>query len=1705
MKKTSKAERLRSTPSRQSWRERLHQSCVPLAVAATRAYLIVRWPVMAVLASLFLFAVPSARAESVGPVLITQNVDESKLVTLGGNTRPEAKAKYDRGLVADNLLMEHMLLLLKRSPEQERELEKLIDELHDSSSPNFHRWLTAKEFGERFGVAKPDRDTIKNWLQSHGLKVNVDYTNGLLIDFSGTAGQVREAFHTEIHNLNVKGVKHIANMSDPRIPAALAPAVVGVVSLHDFMPHTLSKLRPNYTFGGCFIGTCYVVVPADLATIYNLNPLFSAGISGQGQTIVVIEDTNVSSTTDWTTFRSTFGLSSYTGGSFTQINPAPPKGANNCTNPGVTGAAVEATVDAEYASAAAPNAAIVLASCSSTATFGGLIALQNLLNESGTPPAIMSISYGECEAVNGAAANAAFNSTYQQAVTEGVSVFVAAGDNGATMCSSSAFEDTATYGIGVSGFTSTPYNVSVGGTDYGDTYAGTNSTYWNAGNSPTYGSAKSYVPEIPWNDSCASSLIAEFNGFSQTYGSSGFCNSSAGESDYISTVSGGGGPSGCATGSPSQSDVVSGTCAGWPKPSWQTLVGNPSDGVRDIPDVSLFAADGVWDHYYLACFTGRGYTCTGAPDTWLGAGGTSFAAPIMAGIQALVNQKADARQGNPNFVYYSLAASQYGASGDSACNSTLGHRVGSSCIFYDVTQGDNDVDCTGTNNCYLPSGTNGVLSTSNSAYQPAYGTTTGWDFATGIGTVNAYNLVNNWPAGFTLTASPSSVTIAQGSNGTSTITITPSNGFSGSVTLSASGLPNGVTAAFSPNPATSNGTLTLTASGTAATGTVTVTITGTSGTLTNTMPLSLTVNAPPSFSLSASPNAVTITQSGQGTSTITITPLNGFSGSVTLSASGLPNGVTAAFSPNPATSSGTLTLTASATAATGTVAVTITGTSGALTKTTTLSLAVQGFSLSASPNAVTITQSGQGTSTITITPLNGFSGSVTLSASGLPNGVTAAFSPNPATTTSTLTLTASATAATGTVAVTITGTSGTLTETTTLSLAVQGFSLSASPNAVTITQGGQGTSTITITPLNGFSGSVTLSASGLPNGVTAAFSPNPATTTSTLTLTASATAATGTVAVTITGTSGALTNTTPLSLTVNAPPNFSLSASPNAVTIAQGGANGTSTITITPVNGFSGNVTLTASGLPKGVTASFSPNPAASTSILTLTASATAATGTVTVTVTGTSGALTKTTTLSLTVNPPPSFSLSASPNAVTITQSGQATSTIAITPLNGFSGSVTLSASGLPNGVTAAFSSNPTTGTSTLTLTASATAATGTVTVTITGTSGALTNTTPLSLTVNAAPNFSLSASPNAVTITQSGQGTSTITITPSNGFSGSVTLSASGLPSGVTAAFSSNPTTGTSTLTLTASGSATTAAATVTITGTSGSLTATTTLALTVNQAFTVPATLTAPTAASPGQSTSTTMSISTVGGSAFTSNVTYALSGLPAGATYSFSPTQISANAASPATVTITVQTAGPFTGSTAGARHKLLGDKQRLWLPLSLPLAGMLLVGLAGRGLPRRYKIVGLCLAMALTGFLVACGGGGGSTSAPVIVTVSPSTVNTLYPNLTDAPPQTVNLTATVSNTTNQAVTWAITANGTNDSVTSTGTNTATYTAPTAVPPGVVTVTATSQTATTATGNAAITIKTPTPAGTYPVTVTVTEGSIQHTTGFSLQVN
>jgi subtilase family serine protease len=698
--------------------------------------------------------------------LITAPVNETKLQRLAGNTRSEARSENDAGAVADGFAMEHMLLQLKRPAEQEAAAAAAVDALHNPKSPTYHKWLTPEQFGQTYGPAQSDIDAVTAWLTMKGFTVHSVYPNRTTIDFSGTAGQVREAFHTEIHHLNVNGESHVANMSDPQIPAALAAAVKGVVSMHDFKAHPMKSAmrrpmksaRAQDTFTSQGYQT-WAVTPADLATIYNLTPLFNAGYSGVGQTIAVVEDARLYDNSDWDTFRSTLGLSQYTGGSLKVTQPAPAAGGSNCNAPGLAGGDdAEATLDAEWATAAAPSATILVATCANTRTTEGtVIALQNLVNGA-NPPSIISVSYGVCEAENGEASNAMFNSIFQQAAAEGISVFVAAGDEGAAACDAGA--SGATHGIGVSAWASTPYNVAVGGTDFSDTYANTNSTYWASTNSATYGSALSYIPEIPWNDSCASGLLANYLGYSTTYGSSGLCGSSMAQRDgLVQVAAGSGGPSGCATGTPDISGVVGGTCQGYAKPSWQAgLPGIPSDSVRDIPDVSLFAGSGVWGHYYVMCWSdvrNGGASCAGDPSTWAGAGGTSFGSPIMAGIQALVNQKTNSAQGNPNYVYYQLAA------GAASCNSSNGDPGTGPCVFHNVTQGDIDVNCAGSEDCYGAAASvtggrrggfgqpqaNGALSGSSDSYVPAFSAAAGWNFATGIGSVNAANLVNNWPGG----------------------------------------------------------------------------------------------------------------------------------------------------------------------------------------------------------------------------------------------------------------------------------------------------------------------------------------------------------------------------------------------------------------------------------------------------------------------------------------------------------------------------------------------------------------------------------------------------------------------------------------------------------------------------------------------------------------------------------------------------------------------------------------------------------------------------------------------------------------------------------------------------------------------------------------------------------------------------------------------
>jgi subtilase family serine protease len=440
-----------------------------------------------------------------------------------------------------------------------------------------------------------------------------------------------------------------------------------------------------------------------------------------------------------------------------------------------------------------------------------------------------------------------------------------------------------------------------------------------------------------------------------------------------------------------------------PIPSWQQLSGvitsanKGSTTLRNGPDVS---ANANFTFYVCADQT----TCTANEY-----GGTSFATPMWAGYLALANQQAAASSKTIGYInpiiYPDALTSSY------------------STLFHDVTSGS----C-GT-----------------------YSAITGYDLCTGWGSPKTTGIINVLAgaatASFTLSDSPSSLSITQGGSGTSTVTVTDVNGFTGSVTLAASGLPSGVTAAFGTNPTTGTSVLTLTASSTATTGTSTVTITGTSGSLTATTTLALTVSATatPNFTIAASPASVTVTQGASGTSTITITSTGGFSSATTLSATGLPSGVTAAFSTNPVTPAAngsvtsTLTLTASAAATVGTATVTITGTSGSLTHSTTIALTVnsssgtKNFTLSLSPASFTIDERGSVSTTLTVTSVNGFNSAVSLSVNEFPSGVTATASANPVTppangsTTVTLTWSASRRAPTGTTTIELIGTSGSLT------------------------------------------------------------------------------------------------------------------------------------------------------------------------------------------------------------------------------------------------------------------------------------------------------------------------------------------------------------------------------------------------------------------------------------------------------------------------------------------------------------------------------------------------------------------------------------------------------------------------------------------------------------------------------------------------------
>jgi hypothetical protein len=719
----------------------------------------------------------SGSGQQVAPrPLIVQPIDEAQLTTLKGNTHPLARPQFDIGAAPLNLPLNRMLLVLKRSPEQEFALYKLLDDQQDRASSSYHKWLTPDEYGAQFGPSDQDLQLVTGWLQTHGFQVGRATHGRTVVEFSGTEAQVEYAFHTQIHKYVVNGEDHWANATDPQIPAALAPAVAGVLSLHNFPRKPMSRIlgtyspktrqlnpvNPQFTLNfNCYPnGVCYAVGPADFGKIYNVQPLWNAGIDGTGQKIAIVgeSDINIQDVRD---FRSIFGL------------PAnDPNIIYDGPNPGPMPDESEADIDVEWSGAIAPNATIdFVVSQSTETTFGVDLAALYIIDHNLAP--VMSESYGECELGLGTAGNQFYNALWSQAAAQGITAILASGDSGSALCDFQGAP--AQFGLAVSGFASTPFNVAIGGTDFNDFLRET--TYWNTSNSsPTKLSAKGYIPETTWDLSCTNNPLLTAFGFSTNAENN--CNDPPIiNSGLLLTVGGSGGASNCTSNNGSSLSSCSG---GYSKPSWQVAPGVPADGKRDIPDVSLFASNGVLNSFYIYCQNDSLAFC--ASGNYGAAGGTSFGAPAFAGIMALINQKMQTPQGqgNPNYILYKLAGQQ----SSSSCNSTTGPA--STCVFNDVTVGTIAMPCVaGSRDCVVKTSGHryGVLS--------GYATGTGFDLATGLGSLNVANLANKWssvtfrPTNTSLSLNPTT-NLTHGQSVSITASVTPSSGSgtpTGSVSL----------------------------------------------------------------------------------------------------------------------------------------------------------------------------------------------------------------------------------------------------------------------------------------------------------------------------------------------------------------------------------------------------------------------------------------------------------------------------------------------------------------------------------------------------------------------------------------------------------------------------------------------------------------------------------------------------------------------------------------------------------------------------------------------------------------------------------------------------------------------------------------------------------------------------------------------------------
>ena len=823
----------------------------------------------------------SARQDRIaGPIA------NSPVVWLEGNRRAIFRDENDLGPAPDSLKLDNITLTFKATEEQETNLAALLQQQQDRSSPGYHHWLTPEQFADQFGLSPHDVSQVEAWLQSQGFTVTQQARSRRWVSFAGSAAQVQSAFHTEVHNYSVRGKTYYGIASEPAVPAALADLVQGLTGLDNYRrkPHGVfhqvpdvapglsparmsppgesaagaalkggatpesgvTRPQPNLT---SYLSSKNFLAPRDFAVIYDLNPLYAAGIDGTGQSIAVMGETDISQA-DIDTFRSLSGLPAT---KLTVVTAGADPGVSSDS-----GVIAEAALDIEWSGGVAPNATIYYVN-STDAIMGSL---KYAIDQNTAP--VLSASYGACEQAGWT------NSERQTLVTlggqasaQGQTIVAAAGDSGAADCdystNPSAPVTSATQGPAVDLPAAFPFVTGMGGTEFNEG-AG---FYWGtaAQGMDVSPSALFYIPETVWNDTASPQNIG-----------GGLMAGGGGESIYYA------------------------------QPSWQTAIGAPGT-TRDVPDLSLNASplhDG-----YLICAQGRCLNGYRAADlTFTIAGGTSAAAPTFAGIVALINQYTKATWGLINPILYSMASTSPAA-------------------FHDITTGNNIVPCTaGSTGCPA----NG---------QFGYSAGPGYDLASGLGSVDAYNLVMAWnSAGTGNLPAPTLTGPANGTTGVSlvpTFTWTPLSGAAGYQILVATS-PLGLTS----NPASANcGSYcafvqTTTGSGatsyTPGTGVLNANTlyywqvqATTAGSGTGAWSNVFVFNTgTPDFSLGISPGTLSVTPGSNSTSTLTLTPVNSFQPlSVTFTCNVPPalTGITCAVGSLGGNNTASVTISASSTAA----------------------------------------------------------------------------------------------------------------------------------------------------------------------------------------------------------------------------------------------------------------------------------------------------------------------------------------------------------------------------------------------------------------------------------------------------------------------------------------------------------------------------------------------------------------------------------------------------------------------------------------------------------------------------------------------------------------------------------------------------------------------------------------------------------------------